>query len=55
LLAVRQRRYAVLAGGDDQDGRRQSMPSQSMASCALVSRAVPSAPDGQGKRPFSST
>jgi hypothetical protein len=48
-------RYAVLAGGEDQDGRRQSMPSHSMANCAPVSRAAPSAADGQGKRPFSST
>jgi hypothetical protein len=48
-------RYAVLTGGEDQEGRRQSMPSHSMANCALVSRAVPSADDGQGKRPFSST
>ena len=48
-------RYAVLTGGEDQEGRRQSMPSHSIANCALVSRAVPSAADGQGKRPFSST
>jgi hypothetical protein len=41
---------AIRDGGDDQDGRRQSMPSHSIASCAAVKRAVPSAADGQGKR-----
>ena len=55
ICRVAGNRYAVRLGGDDQDGLRQSMPSHSIANCALVSRAVPSAADGQGKRPFSST
>lgn len=46
---------AMRCGGALQDGRRQSMPSHSIASCAAVSRAVPSARDGQGKRPRSRT
>jgi hypothetical protein len=46
---------AVRDGGDDQDGRRQSMPSHSIANCAAVNRAAPSAAEGQGKRPRSST
>ncbi len=46
---------AVRDGGDDQDGRRQSMPSHSIASCAAVNRAAPSAAEGQGKRPRSRT
>jgi len=43
------------AGGAVQAGRRQSIPSHNIASCAEVSRATPSAGDGQGKRPRSST
>ena len=46
---------AVRDGGDDQEGRRQSMPSHSIASCAAVNRAAPSAAEGQGKRPRSRT
>ena len=42
------------AGGAVQAGRRQSMPSHSIANCAAVSRAA-SAGDGHGKRPFSRT
>ena len=43
------------AGGAPRSGRRQSMPSQSIANCAEVKRAAPSPRAGQGKRPFSST
>ena len=53
--AISSLRYTTRDGGAVQAGRRQSMPSQSMASCAEVSRTAPSAGDGQGKRPFSST
>src|SRR5690625_1536717 len=47
--------YTTRDGGAVQAGRRQSIPSQSMASCAEVSRTGPSAKDGQGKRPCSRT
>jgi hypothetical protein len=43
------------AGGDVHAGRRQSIPSQSIANCAEVSRMAPSAGDGHGNRPRSST
>lgn len=36
------------AGGAPQSGRLQSIPSHSIASWAAVSRAVPSAAEGQG-------
>ena len=43
-------------GGELHFGRRQSIPSHSIASCAAVNRALPSAArDGQGKRPRSRT
>ena len=47
--------HPTRAGGAPQSGRRQSIPSQSMASCAEVSRAMPPSVLGQGKRPRSST
>lgn len=47
--------HPTRAGGAPQSGRRQSIPSQSMASCAEVSRAIPASVLGQGKRPRSST
>ncbi len=47
--------HPTRAGGAPQSGRRQSIPSQSMASCADVSRAIPASVLGQGKRPRSST
>ena len=53
---IRSANHTTRAGGDDQAGRRQSIPSHSIDSCAEVSRsAVPSACEGHGKRPFSST
>ena len=56
IISLNQRdSQATRPGGALQAGRRQSIPSQSIASCAAVSRATPSAGEGQGKRPFSST
>ncbi len=49
------RRHPTRAGGAPQVGRRQSMPSQSMASCALVNRVAPSLALGHGKLPRSRT
>lgn len=43
------------AGGAPQSGRRQSIPSHSIASWAEVSRATPASVFGQGKRPRSRT
>jgi hypothetical protein len=43
------------AGGGPQSGQRKSMPSQSIAGCAEVSRTAPSPSAGQGKRPRSKT
>ena len=40
------------AGGAPQDGLRQSIPSHSIASCALVRRATASPLPGHGKVPF---
>ncbi len=51
----RRSNHTTRAGGAVQAGRRQSIPSHSIASCAEVNRATPSAGDGHGKRPFSST
>ena len=48
--------HTTRAGGAVQAGRRQSMPSHGMDNSPVVNRsAVPSADDGHGKRPFSST
>jgi hypothetical protein len=44
---------ATRPGGALQAGRRQSNPSHRIDNWADVSRAVPSADEGQGKRPFS--
>jgi hypothetical protein len=43
------------AGGAPQFGRRQSIPSHSIASCAGVSRTLPSVAVGHGNRPRSRT
>ena len=47
--------HPTRAGGAPQFGLRQSIPSQSIASCAEVRRTLPSVALGHGKRPFSST
>jgi len=57
-IKTRQNRWInqpTRAGGAPQSGLRQSIPSQSMASCAEVRRAIPASVFGQGKRPRSST
>ena len=57
-IKTRQNRWInhpTRAGGAPQSGRRQSIPSHSMASCAEVRRATPASVFGQGKRPRSST
>ena len=47
--------HPTRAGGTPQSGRRQSIPSHSIASCADVSRTAPEVVVGHGKRPRSST
>jgi hypothetical protein len=47
--------HPTRAGGAPQSGRRQSIPSHSIASCADVSRTAPELVFGQGKRPRSRT
>ena len=51
----RQINHPTRAGGAPQSGRRQSIPSHSIASCAEVSRTAPELVFGQGKRPRSRT
>lgn len=45
--------HPTRAGGAPLSGRRQSMPSHNIASCAEVSRTAPELVFGQGKRPRS--